>query len=102
MLQLQRLFWSRVKVLTAALMLVWAAISFVGPWFASEIDVMLPAEGSVSYWMASQGALLLFVAVVGAYVWAMERLETAYLSQIHAVAVGHVDSRDPHEDREPQ
>ena len=63
----------RVLKLKAALLAAWALVSFGVCFFARELDFALGAW-QFSYWMAAQGALLAFIAIVVAYAWAMSRL----------------------------
>ena len=63
----------RVLALKAGLLAVWAGISFVCCYFARELSFM--AFGwPFSYWMAAQGAVLGFIAIVVVYATAMRRL----------------------------
>ena len=64
----------RVLALKAGLLAVWATISFVCCYFARELSFM--AFGwPFSYWMAAQGAVLGFIAIVVVYATVMRRLE---------------------------
>jgi putative solute:sodium symporter small subunit len=63
----------RVLALKAGLLVVWALVSFVVCWFARDLDFAVGAW-QFSYWMAAQGALLAFIAIVAVYAWAMRRL----------------------------
>ncbi|TFZ08621.1 DUF4212 domain-containing protein [Ramlibacter humi] len=71
----------RVLALKAALLLVWAAVTFGVGWFARDLQFSVGAW-PFGYWMAAQGALLVFIAIVAGYAWAMNRLapEDAELS----------------------
>ena len=63
----------RVLALKAGLLAVWAGISFVCCYFARELSFM--AFGwPFSYWMAAQGAVLGFIAIVVVYATVMRRL----------------------------
>ena len=63
----------RVLALKAGLLAVWALISFVCCFFARELSVMA-AGWPFSYWMAAQGAVLGFIAIVAVYATVMQRL----------------------------
>jgi putative solute:sodium symporter small subunit len=63
----------RVLALKAGLLAVWALISFVFCFFARDLSFM--ALGwPFSYWMAAQGAVLGFIAIVTVYATVMRRL----------------------------
>ena len=63
----------RVLALKAGLLAVWAVVSFVCCFFARDLQFMV-AGWPFSYWMAAQGAVLVFIAIVVAYAIVMRRL----------------------------
>ena len=63
----------RVLALKAALLVLWAAISFVCCYFARDLAFRV-AGWPFSYWMAAQGAVLGFIAIVVVYATVMRRL----------------------------
>ena len=65
---------ARVLALKAGLLVIWALVSFVLCWFAPALQFNV-GPWPFFYWMAAQGALLVFIAIVGFYAWAMDRLE---------------------------
>lgn len=68
--------WRRTRRLTAVLLLVWFLAGFVGVYFAADLRQRF-FGWPLGFWMASQGALLVFLAVVVVYAWAMRRLDAA-------------------------
>jgi len=67
-------YWRRTRRLTAWLLLAWGVAGFVPVFFAHELSVEVfgwPA----AFWLASQGALLGFCAIVVVYAWRMRRLD---------------------------
>jgi putative solute:sodium symporter small subunit len=63
----------RVLALKAGLLAVWVVISFGCCFFARELSFMV-GGWPFSYWMAAQGAVLGFIAIVVVYATAMRRL----------------------------
>jgi putative solute:sodium symporter small subunit len=63
----------RVLALKAALLAVWASVSFGVCFFARQIDFTV-GDWPFIYWFAAQGAMLTFIAIVVVYAWAMNRL----------------------------
>ncbi|MBP3980295.1 MULTISPECIES: DUF4212 domain-containing protein [unclassified Acidovorax] len=61
--------------LKAGLLLVWALVSFVAMFFARDLQAFVVAGWPLGYWIAAQGAMLMFIAIVVAYCWAMNRFE---------------------------
>lgn len=68
--------WRRTRVLTAVLLLVWFGVSFVTVFFAAELRQRF-FGWPLGFWIASQGALLVFLLVVVVYAWAMGRIDAA-------------------------
>lgn len=63
----------RVLALKAGLLAVWAGISFGCCFFARELSFKV-GDWPFSYWMAAQGAVLGFIAIVVVYATVMRRL----------------------------
>ena len=78
----RRLFWSRTKRLTTVLLLAWLLINLIVPWFARDLDGLHAFSFPAGYWLAAEGALLLYLLIVVIYVWAMERLDAQYLQRM--------------------
>jgi putative solute:sodium symporter small subunit len=70
--------WARTRRLTVALLLLWLLVSVVGPWFARDLNSLQVLGFPAGYWVAAQGALIAFLAIVCLCVWGMERLEARY------------------------
>jgi len=56
------------------LLLIWALVSFGACWFASELQFTV-AGWPLGYWMASQGAVLIFIVLIIVYCLAMNYFE---------------------------
>ena len=63
----------RVLALKAGLLAAWASLSFGCCFFARELSFMV-AGWPFGYWMAAQGAVLGFIAIVVIYATVMRRL----------------------------
>ena len=59
-----------------ALLLIWAATSFGTMYFAHDLS-MLVAGWPVNYWIASQGGVLVFIAIVATYARVANRADAA-------------------------
>jgi putative solute:sodium symporter small subunit len=75
----RRVFWRSTKRLTAALLLAWLALNLIGPWFARDLDRLRAFGFPFGFWVAAQGALLLYLLIIVVYVRCMDRLEARYL-----------------------
>ena|SRR2546421_11751865 len=70
----RRRYWRRNLRLTAALLAVWFVVTFVIGWYARELDFSF-FGWPFSFWVAAQGALIVYVAIVWFYARRMERLD---------------------------
>ena len=73
--------------LKAALLVVWALASFGVCFFARDL-LFSVGDWPVGLWIASQGAVFVFIAVVVAYAWAMSRFERQDRQVALAAAAG--------------
>ncbi|RYF25151.1 MAG: DUF4212 domain-containing protein [Comamonadaceae bacterium] len=60
--------------LKAGLLSVWALVSFVACYYARDLQWPV-GPWPLGYWIAAQGAVLVFIALVFIYCWAMNRFE---------------------------
>lgn len=70
-------YWRTNLRVTAVLMSIWFAVTFGVTYFARELD--FPFFGwPFSFWVAAQGALIVYVLIVGFYARFMNRLDIAH------------------------
>jgi len=78
--------------LKAGLLLLWALVSFVATYFARDLEFLVVAGWPLGYWIAAQGAVVVFIGIVVAYGWAMNRFERQDAERAAATA-GEADGR---------
>jgi putative solute:sodium symporter small subunit len=61
--------------LKAGLLAVWVLASFGATYFARDLQQIVLGDWPLGYWMAAQGAVLVFISIVVVYAWAMSRFE---------------------------
>ena len=66
--------WQRRTRITAALLGVWLLVTFGVAYFARELSVVVWGW-PLSFWVAAQGALLVYMALVVAYAGHMGRID---------------------------
>ena len=66
--------WHGNLRLTAALLMAWFAVSFVAVFFARDLSARW-FGWPFGFWMAAQGAPLVYVLLVSLYAWQMRRLD---------------------------
>lgn len=70
-------YWRKTRLLTVVLLLLWFLVSFVVTYWARDLDFVF-LGWPFSFWMAAQGALLVYGLIIGCYSWAMNRLDRAH------------------------
>lgn len=73
-------YWHKNLRMTAVLMAIWFVVTFGVSYFARELNFKV-FGWPFSFWMAAQGAPVVYLIVVGLYAWRMDRLD-----QEHGVA----------------
>jgi putative solute:sodium symporter small subunit len=68
-------YWQRLRLLTLCLLLVWGAVTLLVPWFALDLNRWQLAGMPLGLWMASQGAIALYLLLIVIYALACDRLE---------------------------
>ena len=69
--------WRSCLRLTAWLLVVWSLVTFGVSFFARELDFTV-LGWPFSFWMASQGAPIVYLALVCVYAVLMRRLDEAF------------------------
>lgn len=68
----QRRDWLRTRRLTAALLVAWFVVTFVVAFFARELDFGFFGS-PFGFWVAAQGAPIVYLAIVWIYAIVMDR-----------------------------
>jgi putative solute:sodium symporter small subunit len=74
-----RRHWRAQRALTWWLLLPWLLVSFGVTYFARELDALFMGW-PVGFWVAAQGAPLVYLVIVWAYAAAMDRIDARYAS----------------------
>jgi putative solute:sodium symporter small subunit len=67
-------YWRHTRRLTAVLLAIWGIVTFGVTFFARDLTGLFLGF-PLGYWMASQGSLWVFLALIGCYAFVMGRLE---------------------------
>jgi putative solute:sodium symporter small subunit len=73
-----KLYWQKNLRLTGALLAVWFVVTFVIGWFARDLQSITFLGFPLSFYMGAQGALLIYVILVGYYAYCMDKLDRQY------------------------
>lgn len=76
--QRHRNYWRETLGLTGRLLLLWGFVSFVIAWFARDLQFITWLGFPIPFYVAAQGAPLIFVFIVWYYARAMDKLDRKY------------------------
>jgi putative solute:sodium symporter small subunit len=74
--------WRATRRLTAILLALWLATSFCTVFFARELAAASVFGWPLSFYMAAQGATLVYLAIIGGYAWRMLLLDRRFARQL--------------------
>lgn len=78
-LQSRQEYWRKNVRLMGGLLVIWALVSFgAGILFVEPLNNLTFIGFPLGFWFAQQGSILTFLALVGFYVWRMDRLDKEY------------------------
>ena len=70
-------YWRRNLRITAILLAIWFVVTFVCGWYARELNELI-IIGPLGFYMGAQGALVVYVVIIGFYARYMNRLDNEY------------------------
>ncbi len=88
----QRRYWRKNLRLTAALLLAWFLITFVGGYFAANLNQVSFLGFPLGFYLFAQGALIAYLIIIGIYVRTMNRLDQEWARD---AAPGETPGRAP-------
>jgi len=74
--------WTRLRRLTAVLLALWLATTFCTVFFARDLAHLSVFGWQLSFYLAAQGASLIFLAIIGFYAWRAAALDRRYLAEL--------------------
>lgn len=75
----RRAHWRANLRLLSILLVIWAVVSFgCGIFFADALDKVRIGGFKLGFFMAQQGSIYVFVALIATYVWRMNKLDRRY------------------------
>ena len=76
-------YWRRARTLTLILLAIWLLTTISVVAFARQLATVSLWGWPLHYYFASQGATLVYLAIVGVYAWVMQRLDAAVNRESH-------------------
>lgn len=86
-------FWRKTRRWTLGLLAIWLLVNLAVPWFARDLDRYSFMGFPLGYWLAAEGALFVYLALIAVYVLVMDRLESA-LAADRAAADGSASAAE--------
>lgn len=74
----QRAYWRRNLTLTLTLLSVWFGVTFLGGYFARELNTLSFMGFPLGFYLFAQGSLLVYLVIIVIYVFAMNRLDRQF------------------------
>ena len=74
--------WRSTRRLTASLLLVWLGATFCTVFFARELSAYSVFGWPLSFYLAAQGVALGYLAIIGIYALAMDRIDKRFARRL--------------------
>lgn len=71
-------YWKKNLRLTGSLLAIWFVVTFVIGWYARDLQSITFLGFPLSFYIGAQGALLIYVILVGYYAYCMDKLDRQY------------------------
>jgi putative solute:sodium symporter small subunit len=71
-------YWRRNLRLTAVLLAIWFVVTYVMAYFAIPLAEIVIFGWPLSFYMAAQGSLIIYVLIIWYYARAMRKLDLEY------------------------
>ncbi len=78
----RQIFWARCRRLTGAMLLFWLVGNVLVVWFAHDLNRLTLFGFPGGFWVAAQGALLVYLGLVVAFAAILNRMERRFLSTL--------------------
>jgi len=72
-----REYWRKTLRITAILLVIWFVVTFVVSYYARELSFNF-FGWPFSFWMGAQGALVIYILIIGFYARYMGKLDIEY------------------------
>ena len=70
-------YWQKNLNITGILLAIWFVVTFVVGYFARDLNFTF-FGWPFSFWVAGQGALIVYVVIIGYYAYYMNRLDQEF------------------------
>jgi putative solute:sodium symporter small subunit len=70
-------YWRKNVRITAILLVIWTVVTYVVGYYARDLSFNF-FGWTFAFWMGGQGALAIYVVLIGVYAWYMNKLDKEY------------------------
>ena len=77
-MKLTNAYWKKTRLLTLTLLFIWVLVTFVLSWFSSWLNQWQFLSFPLGFYMAAQGSLLIYLALIWVYNRRMRQLDAEY------------------------
>ena len=74
-------YWYRTRRLTFTLLVLWLVVTFALTWFARDMNQFVVLGFPLGFYMAAQGALVIYLAIIWWYNRQMKKLDAEFGSE---------------------
>ena len=74
----QQEYWKKNLKVTAWLLLLWFVVTFVGAYFARELNAIVVLGFPLGFYLGAQGSLIVYTFIIFFYVRYMSHLDKEY------------------------
>ena len=75
-------YWQSTRNMTLWLLLIWFIVTFSAIFFARPLSTYTLLGWPISFFMAAQGSILIYVAIIAIYALRMHRLDQRYCASL--------------------
>lgn len=68
-------YWRKTLLVTVLLLAIWAGVTLPSAWYAADLNRLRILGWPLGYFLAAQGTVLIYLAIVVFYGWYMNRLD---------------------------
>ncbi|HEU4853085.1 MAG TPA: sodium/substrate symporter small subunit [Telluria sp.] len=78
----RRRHWHRTRRMTGVMLALWLLATLVPLFYARELAQLTLFGWPLSFYLAAQGASLVYLAIVGTYYWRMGRIDARFRREL--------------------
>lgn len=71
-------YWHYTLALTATVLTIWFVVIFLSAYFATSLNQFVFLGFPLGFYIFAQGAMIIFLVLIGAYVMIMNRLDRKF------------------------